>query len=345
VRGERLVKALLLAGTLLLTSLTGGGTGHSYTFEWGQKSLIQQNLSLDNLKNNLLQLLSQFGFSEQDNQALNEQINEVFSNIDELNNFHHLKLRRLAQPANEKSRQVTSNIQIAAGDNRVSDSLLNEAEQVIKEVSLPILTKNAGELNSPAHIIFFSGKGTYGRALRKAGIDQSQLKSIVEQTGGITVGSDIWVPLYAIDDESELANILTHELTHVVLNQRGIGDAIPIWVNEGTAWSDGMIAKNQVDPQMAEQETSALNDQLQEAIDNNQLLPLNTSEEDILKAPYNVEWEDHLAVDQLIQNFGQQKYKAFLDNVPKIGVEKSFKQQFGMSISTFEKQFYQGILD
>jgi hypothetical protein len=338
------VKALLLAGTLLLTSLTGGGTGHSYTFEWGQKPFIQQNLSLDNLKNNLLQLLSQFGFSDQDNQVLNEQINQVFSNIDELNNLHRFKVRHLSRPAAEKPRQVTPTIQIAAGDNRVSDVLMNQAEQMIKEISLPILTKNVGELNSQTHIVFFSGKGTYGRALQKAGIDQSQLKSIVEQTGGITVGSDIWVPLYAIEDQSELANILTHELTHVVLNQQGIGDTIPIWVNEGTAWNNGMIAKSQVDPQMAEQEESTLNDQLQEAIDNNQLLPLNTTEEDILKAPYNVEWEDHLAVDQLIQNFGQQKYKAFLDNVPKLGVEKSFKKQFGMTISAFEKQFYEAIL-
>jgi hypothetical protein len=56
-----------------------------------------------------------------------------------------------------------------------------------------------------------------------------------------------------------------------------------------------------------------------------------------------VEWQDYMAVHDLIETYGEDKMREFLINVKKLGVEASFLQAFGMPLHTFEEKFYKSI--
>jgi hypothetical protein len=162
------------------------------------------------------------------------------------------------------------------------------------------------------------------------------IRNIVSQTGGVTVGSDVWIPLYALQDESDLANVLTHELTHVVLNQMGIGDQLPTWINEGVAWLNGREAQSRIAPDKVAAEDEAFAQQIRQAAAAGKLVPLSAGEEEILRAPYNVEWEDYLAVRQLIQQGGPASFQAFLRDAVKYGVDKSFALHYHTTLDQYE---------
>jgi hypothetical protein len=144
-----------------------------------------------------------------------------------------------------------------------------------------------------------------------------------------------------LQDQSDLANVLTHELTHVVLNQKGIGDSLPTWINEGIAWHDGLLAQSQVSPQKTQQLTAKLNQQIHQVAQQQQLLQLSASENDILSANYNVEWEDYLAVQNLLNTYGNQAFLSFLNGISQNGVDASFQQTYNMSRANYEASFYQ----
>jgi hypothetical protein len=273
---------------------------------------------------------------QQKMQNVSHDISQVQQLMDEnVSQAYHVHRLRKVQPV--QSVQLANAITLSAGDTGVSRHVLTVASNFINQVSLPILKTNLGETPRNTTIVLFSSQRSYARALRQGGVDAQEIPSIVSGTGGITVGSQVWIPLYALQDDSDLANVLTHELTHAVFNQEGIGDNLPTWVNEGTAWMDGMTAMRQVDPNTADMMTSAYNQDLQQAAQNGQLLPLTASEQDILNASYNVEWEDYLAVQNLIDTYGKTKYQEFLANA-HTSVAQSFTNAFGITMSSFEKK-------
>ncbi len=251
-------------------------------------------------------------------------------------------IRRLPTIQGERTVDLTNGITLSAGDPGVHNRVLTMAKDFISQVSLPILQTNLGQIPKNTKVVLFSSKRAYANALAKGGVDAKEIPSIVSGTGGITVGSEVWIPLYALQNQSDLANVLTHELTHAVFNQEGIGDNIPTWLNEGTAWMDGMAAQKQVDPSDAELLTAAYNQDLQKAAQDGQLLPLTASEEDILNAPYNVEWEDYLAVKNLVQTYGSARFRTFLAHAHS-GVAQSYADTFGIKMSSYEGKLDQEI--
>ncbi|MGZ4111122.1 MAG: hypothetical protein ACXVP5_01580 [Tumebacillaceae bacterium] len=315
-------------------------------FGRGHRRNLQQDANLQQWGQQANQL------SDQLNQQLQQQLNQLMNEAQQFNQHamlrkmsHRIGLRRLPKQSNNYGQQNVngSGVQVTAGDRRVSQATLQSAGQIVQQISLPILKENVGLPASGTHLVLFSSQQSYAQALVQAGVPQQQLQSIVSNTGGLTIGNDIWIPLYNLQDKSDLANVLTHELTHVVLNQKGIGDTIPTWVNEGMAWHDGMLALNQVNPNKAKQEAAELTKQVQDAKQNGKLLPLTASEDDILTADYNVEWTDYLAIQNLIsqdQN-GPAKIDAFLNGIAKQGVDNSFQAQYGQSITQYEKEFTQ----
>ncbi len=346
-KGKHNMKTLFLAAMLATTSLSGHTHADVIQFQHKMVKYAQQNPSLDEWINKMINDMNRLEASPDNIESLNQQMSQVFDDIDQVHKLmtlHRIGIKQLPGPGSNSSQNVSPQIQISVGDNQVSGNTLALAGQTVKDISLPILKENLGYVpDKSTHVVLFSTKNSYRKALKRAGVPTDQISKIVNETGGLTVQSDIWIPLYALQDQSELANVLTHELTHVVLNQQNIGDEIPVWLNEGIAWHDGMLAKSQVSPLKAQQEWDALNAQLQQAVDAGIAVPLTASEDDILNAQYNVEWEDYLAVRQLIQNGGQEKFKSFIQQVEKDGVEKSFLTTFGIPMKEYENNFYQSI--
>lgn len=258
----------------------------------------------------------------------------------EFGSAHRVHVRKLPRNLQALSQSLGNGNTLAAGDAGVSAHMIAQIGDIIVQNSLPVLQNQLGTAPQSTHIVLFSNQRSYAQALLQAGVPASQVTQMVKETGGITVNSDVWIPLYASSDGTDLANVLTHELTHAVLNQQGIGDALPTWINEGTAWSDGLAAETALDASRVNALAQESNQQLKSATN---LLPLTANEQDILNASYNVEWEDYLAVHHLIAQYGAQKYESFLHSVKASGVDASFQSSFGMSLQTFESQFYQSL--
>jgi hypothetical protein len=321
---------------------------NSYTSTQGLniQSLYQQ------IQNDISTLNDMIQNSDSINSIMN-QYNKIENEIKQLNQVsasdqsfvHRSGLRHL--PTQKATHQTSVNgIIVSSGDQRVSSGTLKLATQYIQNISLPILKQNLGTVpGKNTQVVLFSSAKSYASALAKAGVPQNQLQSIVNETGGLTVSSEVWIPLYNLQGNSDLANVLTHELTHVVLNQKGIGDSLPTWVNEGIAWHNGLAGQAKVSQSSVQQETDAYNQQIQLAVAQQQLLQLSANEDDILNANYNVEWEDYLAVENLIDKYGVQAFQSFLNGVAKSGVNASFQKAFGIPRAEYESSFYQTLLN
>lgn len=240
------------------------------------------------------------------------------------------------------SKVAVSNISVNAGDSAVTQNLISAALDIINQTSLPILKQYINAVPSQAtSIVLFSSSKSYGDALREAGAPKDSIPAYTEKTGGITVGSDIWIPLYNVSDLSELANVLTHELTHVTFNQIDLGDKLPTWINEGAAWRDGLLAKQKFDPvetmnEMVSQQMSVL-----QAASTGQMLPLTASEQDIINANYNVEYEDFMAIEALVKQHGANQFKAFLAAANQKDLDQAFQSTYNINIEDYQNTFIQ----
>ncbi|WCK56010.1 hypothetical protein PP175_08915 [Aneurinibacillus sp. Ricciae_BoGa-3] len=305
---------------------------------------VEQVVDLTSLQQALDRDFKQIEASQGNTAQLNQALSGLINDLNQINGdfpVNQLGIRHLHPPrTTHKPKKINSVVGLSAGDNGVASSDLQIAAQTIQTISVPTLKEKLGMApDSSTNIVLFSSPQSYGTALLNAGVPRSQVKKIVSETGGLTAGTDIWIPLYALQDQSELANVLTHELTHAIFNQKGIGDNLPVWINEGLAWQNGMAAKQQVSLSKTQREEDALNADLQQAVDQGVLVSLASDESAILSAPYNVEWEDYQAVQSLIQKYGTAKVDEFLKNVPTEGVNQSFLHAFGLPIKTFEQQF------
>lgn len=256
---------------------------------------------------------------------------------------HHLQSQLNAlPPVNTSSleEEVSPKLTLYAGDTGVTAETLKSASSLITNSSLPILQENI-QLNPKrmTEIVFYSSPEMYGKALLDAGISAQETAAIVDQTGGITVNSSIWIPLYNLHGKADLANVLTHELTHVSFNQAGIGNRLPLWLNEGISWHNGLAAQEKISPKQTKLEIKILTASLKQTAQKGELLPLSELDQGLLSAPYNVEFQGYLAVQQLIEKHGLERFQIFLKQVPALGIEKSFQQNFGQPLSEFEKEF------
>lgn len=343
----------LLLGILAVSAWAGAwgvSAGTNLPVPMQQIQQMEQQLLQD--WRNLVSLV-QSGQADpaQVNQALrsiSQQMQQIQSVMDQAEVRQH-HLRHLPSVAGQAGAGQTARtaqagqVEIVAGDARVATSAVRASAQLVQSLSTGVVHQVTGVSLKKAQVVLFSSPQTYGRALEKAGVPAGEIDSIVQNTGGLTVGETVWIPLYNVQNEADLANVLTHELTHAALNQAGIGDSLPTWVNEGTAWLSGMMAEQQVSPQAVARLASASDAQLRHAAANGALLPLTASESDILQASYNVEWEDYRAVQSLVSKYGLAKWTAFLQGIPSRGVAGSFSQVYGISLQTYEQQFVNGL--
>ncbi|EGW36814.1 peptidase MA family metallohydrolase [Desulfosporosinus sp. OT] len=259
---------------------------------------------------------------------------------------HRRNGKELPNTQTTLSLSADSNITLKAGDNRVTNNLLSSAVKIINQTSLSILSKYAGSTPTQAvNIILFSSPQTYGNALIQAGIPADDIAAYTANTGGITIGSNIWIPLYNLKDISQLANVMTHELTHVTFNQIGSGDKLPTWINEGAAWRDGLLAEQQLDSLATSLEMLTEQRGVLQAVTSGQLLPLTATEQDILNANYNVEYEDFMAVESLVKQYGADKFIAFLDAAKsnQQDADEAFQTTYKIRMVDFQNTFLKSL--
>ncbi len=304
-----MLKALLLAIAMLITSLVNGVIGllndlPVSTQAQSQAALQQSQRWQENIKPNLKSLpKNQTGISAQSNKVV-----------------------------------------VSAGDTGVLRNSVQSAIKTINSYALPVLRDNFNL--SPVqdvNLVLFSSKTSYANALQQAGVESKLIPSLVSNSGGVTVGADIWIPLYALQGKADMANVLTHELTHAVLNQMGIGDNLPTWIDEGTAWYNGLAAQEKVNPTETKLDMNALQNGVLAAARAGRLYPLSASEQDIINAPYNVEYEDYLAVNYLVKNYGKSTFAEFLQECAKQSANSSFKDHYNMGLNSFESSVYQSL--
>lgn len=259
---------------------------------------------------------------------------------------HRQNVRALPKTQTKLSVSTHSNVTVKAGDNRVTKGLVSSAANIIDETSLPILKKYVGSTPTQAvNMVLFSSPNTYGNALIKAGIPTNDIRVLTAETGGLTIGSDIWIPLYNVQDSAHLANVLTHELTHVVFNQAGFGAKMPTWLNEGAAWRDGLLAEQKTNNHETALDMMMEQSGVLEAAMSDQLLPLTASEQDILNSGYNVEYEDFMAVESLVKQYGADKFNSFLSSLSsKQDVNQAFESVYNQSMDTFQEEFVQSLI-
>ncbi|MBX6395668.1 MAG: hypothetical protein IRY98_08100 [Alicyclobacillaceae bacterium] len=296
------------------------------------------------LENDWTSLLGMLAGDRADSTDVLRQIDQIAQDLDRLHRefldeslARQLGIRHLPRRETHRTTNVSAGIQVLSGDRGVSGNTVETAARLIKEISLPVLQRQLGDQPADARIVLFSTRRTYAEALLQAGVQPNMLPHIVSHTGGVTVGNDVWIPLYALQDESDLADVLTHELTHVVLNQMGIGDQLPTWINEGVAWLNGREAQSRLAPDKVAAEDEAFAQQIRQAAAEGKLVPLSAGEDEILRAPYNVEWEDYLAVQHLIQQGGLESFQAFLRDAAKYGVDKSFALHYRTTLDQYEE--------
>ncbi|MDR3599453.1 MAG: hypothetical protein P4L49_03050 [Desulfosporosinus sp.] len=255
------------------------------------------------------------------------------------------KLNNLPNTQTTTSQISAANVIVEAGDKSVSSTEVKAASQIVKDISLPTLNTVLGL--TPAtkiSIVLFSSAKTYGNALSKTGIDSSSIQSMISDTGGVTVNTTIWIPLYNIEDNSDLTNVLSHELFHACAASQGYGSQLPIWINEGTAWRIGLMAQQKVNPQKASSEMAYYENEVRQAAQNGTILSLDVSEKDILNANYNVEYEDFMAVEQLTKTYGVATYKTFIENLKSQSVDNDFQKAFNSTLNAFQSSFSKSLL-
>ncbi|WP_284286120.1 hypothetical protein [Alicyclobacillus fastidiosus] len=194
----------------------------------------------------------------------------------------------------------------AVGKGATAEDVAN-AKRLLKQINTPELIQNTVQLplKQPITIELIGNTSAYASALKSLGLNPSEAAGLSMDTGGFTQNSTILIPLSQNKDNADLANTLTHEMTHAIFNQNI--SYLPSWINEGIAVTMGMTGQKVVENATV---YAAYERQLAESIvdvaGQNQLQPLADDESVILsgKTSYDYELQDWLAVRDLIFEHG-----------------------------------------
>ena len=223
-----------------------------------------------------------------------------------------------------------------AGASAVQPMILHLA----RTVSVPQIERALGmKFQAPVSIQLFTTKASYDAALVAMGVTGAQAGVMVDRTGGIEAGSSVYLPLFNDPGRYALANVLTHELTHVLFYQNSLSNILPTWMNEGTAWYEGLTAQRAQSPAAADALLELGLRGVAAAQASAAELPLQSSEAQLLRAPYDVEIQDFEAVALLVRWDGLAHYAAFLRQAARLGVDGAFRHAYGMTLPAFRGAF------
>jgi hypothetical protein len=248
-------------------------------------------------------------------------------------------LNRIGQPAE---------ITVLNGSGKVLNQMMRQVSDLLQkgEISQKVSREYGFAYQKPVRIYLAADDEDYKQLLVHYNVaDVQRTESIVQVSDGLTNGNIIFIPLnsYIMDGElSEryLTNALAHELTHVLSNQNGLF-RMPIWMEEGLAWQIGLKLQNEGDPSVvADGNKTWMRNLILRTKQEGKLIGLINDQEESLTAivKYNVELQDWMAMDFLLQQYGEDKLRNYLQLIRQETPEP-FLNAFGTYQETFEKQF------
>ena len=207
-------------------------------------------------------------------------------------------------------------------------------------ISIPQIQRTLGmTFHGPIAVSLLQDKSAYDKALMSLGATGSQAGVMVDRTSGVEAGDSVYLPLFNDGGKYMLANVLTHELTHVLFYQNNLSNTLPTWLNEGTAWYEGLTAERSLSRLSADHQLEVGLQGVGVASSSGTALSLQATEAQLLRAPYDVEIQDYEAVSLLVALHGVKHYAAFLREVRRTSVPTAFRRAYGMSLSAFVGRF------
>lgn len=234
---------------------------------------------------------------------------------------------------------------LAAYGNDVPNTQVQTANSLLSKYQIVQTDATTLQLNlkDTVHIYLVQTPQDYERALANLfGISPAQAKSFSSDTGGFTQGESIVVPMYQNKEPSDLVNTLAHELTHAILNDN-VQVNIPSWIDEGLAVSDGMnLQRDAENPVQYAGDERSLAESIIEAAGNGKLIALTSDENQVLagNAPYDLELQDWLSMQQLLRKHGQ---AAVSDYLYRLNIGETSTQAFQRSFGETEQKFNQSM--
>lgn len=198
-------------------------------------------------------------------------------------------------------------------------------------------------LQRPETIYLVNNAQAYTSVLQKLGVSASEAATMSADAGGFALNSSVVLPLDVNTSDEDIANTLTHESTHVVLNQ-DVGQ-LPSWLNEGMAVYMGMNGQKSIENPVAfAGDERQLAEDILTVVQSHQLVPLTGDEGTILsgKATYDYELQDWLAMSDLISKHGLSAVDRYLFIMEQThNSAQAFQTAFGESSSAFNQAFTQ----
>ncbi|WP_067618037.1 hypothetical protein [Alicyclobacillus acidiphilus] len=233
-------------------------------------------------------------------------------------------------------------VKVKAYGSDVTTADVNHVTSILKEVgSVGRVSSFLGlRMSTPATIYLVRSSSSYAKLLKSIGVSKGDAQSLSEDSNGFTLGNTIIIPLNQNPSDADLANTLTHELTHATINQNI--SSIPSWMNEGMAVYMGFNAQKSLEPlvQFEGDEREYAEDILQ-VVQSNQLVPLTGDESAILAGTetYDYELQDWLAMCNLIHQFGISSIARLANALTHENADQAFQSTFGESVAAFNTQF------
>lgn len=247
-------------------------------------------------------------------------------------------------PVGKSTGKLLPAIEVKAADSAVSRDEVERVRKILDQSGIfdRLCQDIPGSLTDPVHIYVVDTRDGFKKVLSDAGIPADQVEMFSAVTSGAAFGNDIYLPLYMVADDAQIANVLAHELTHVYLDQSGMGADLPVWMNEGLAWREGLAAQARFQPGVVYQgSVERIHASIIDSRRRQLLVPLSAITEDlILHSPqYNLEWQGYVALERLADR-GWERVRSYLDAV-RDGVPDAFVRTFGITESAFEQQVNQ----
>lgn len=235
-------------------------------------------------------------------------------------------------------------VKVEASGTGVSTADVTRVQNMLTKVnSVQRISQFLGTtMNRSATVILVNNPASYSQALKKLGVSSGDASNLSEDSNGFTLGSTVIIPLFQNTTDAELANTLTHELTHVNINQHI--QSIPSWMNEGMAVFMGMNGQESVQTPIDfdDSELSYAEDILS-VTQSGQLVPLTGDESAILSGSesYDYELQDWLAMCDLISKYGFSSIQTLVSHLEHENADQAFQDTFGESVQAFNSQFTQ----
>ncbi|WP_018132125.1 stalk domain-containing protein [Effusibacillus pohliae] len=238
--------------------------------------------------------------------------------------------------------ETSPQIEVVNGDGRVSPDKMQQIQNLLQNGRIGQKVAQAFRLRftQPVRVYLAADKAGYRQVMLAQPAHPVNVDEVAQFTDGLAKGNDVFIPLSEHPAESDLKNVLAHELTHVLFFQNGL-NVMPSWLNEGLAWHQALQLEYENLPNVVSEGRKAeLKQYILKVKQDGRLIGLlSDSEQTIAARPgYNVEIQDWAAVEYLIGTYGYDKVLDYLSRSKQLW-QDPFRSVFGLSAQSFETNF------